>query len=180
MKSLTLESNIRLLRLFEHIRKSNPRVILGGSLALMLHGIIPERESGDLDITSPFYFKIPYVRVRKYNQVFGLYFSDEWADVKCDLFVNPAAEYMEFPCEHLTSPNFIKIQSYKEIMEAKLEYLHKGKYKHLPDLQKYIEFMAQKHASFSDNGPTAMKEGAGGPRNIDTTLCGTSSEPEAF
>ena len=111
-------------------QNQNPNIYIGGSVSLILQGVIPYRNPHDIDIITPNRVHIydlfevtnrekhPIIRKYKYD---GLMF---------ELFYNPKAEYIEYNWKN----NILKLSPIAEVYKWKLQDNQIIKEKHLRDL----------------------------------------------
>ena len=148
------EGNLNKLRLYLYIKsKNNFDLLLGGSLSLILQEKIPQREVNDLDVCYHKFLNLPYSTCRKYDNVFifKLNSSSYWCknnyifkDIQVDLFIDNKARYLKYKIELDGKIEYINLQYASEIMEAKINYFHKGYTKHLNDILYYFKQIEKK------------------------------------
>ena len=113
-------------------QQQHPNIYIGGSVALILQGIIPYRVPKDIDIISPnrihIYdiFKVdkPHSKLIKRYRHQGFLF---------DLFINPNAQYVE----HIYNGYTLKLSPVDEVYQWKLRRQNINNEKHINDLKYY-------------------------------------------
>jgi hypothetical protein len=118
-----------------NFQQQHPDIYIGGSVALILQGIIPYRIPKDIDIISPKrihifdIFKVdrPHSRIVKRYRHEGFIF---------DLFINPNAQYIE----HIYNGCILKLSPPDEVYQWKLREQNINNQKHIDDLKYYEEF----------------------------------------
>lgn len=126
--SILIKMEIALLE----FQQQHPNIYIGGSVALILQGIIPYRVPKDIDIISPnrihIYdiFKVdkPHSKLIKRHRHQGLLF---------DLFINPNAQYVE----HIYDGHVLKLSPADEVYQWKLRKQNVHREKHINDLKYY-------------------------------------------
>lgn len=122
----------KMLDLLIKFQQQNPNIYIGGSVALILQGIIPSRTPKDIDIISKTrvhiydIFNIDKVKHRliKRHKHEGFLF---------DLFINPNAQFVEYNCNGYT----LKLSPVDEVYQWKLREKNVVQEKHLNDLEYY-------------------------------------------
>lgn len=131
----------------KQIQTRHPEVIVGGSIALYLHGCKPKRFSennhiSDIDIVLPYWIDLsaedldivqcPGAEISKdsdYEEVYT--FRDANFNVrKMDVRIDPKQRYEKIKFEDFT----YKVCKLEDILIAKLKYAKQGNYKHLKDV----------------------------------------------
>lgn len=123
---------IRMETILVEFQQQHPNIYIGGSVALILQGIIPYRIPKDIDIISPSrihiydIFKVdkPHSKIVKRYRHQGLLF---------DLFINPNAQYVE----HIYNGHTLKLSPADEIYQWKLREQNVHREKHINDLKYY-------------------------------------------
>jgi hypothetical protein len=113
-------------------QQQHPDIYIGGSVALILQGIIPYRVPKDIDIISPNRIHIydifnvgkPHARLVKRYRHQGFLF---------DLFINPNAQYVE----HIYNGHTLKLSPANEVYQWKLREQNVSNEKHINDLKYY-------------------------------------------
>ncbi len=113
-------------------QQKHPDIYIGGSVALILQGIIPYRVPKDIDIISPkrthiyevFGIDKPRPKILKRYRHNGFLF---------DLFINPNAQYVEYIYNGYT----LKLSPADEVYEWKLRIQNVNTEKHANDLKYY-------------------------------------------
>jgi hypothetical protein len=135
--------NQGLLKQAETLQTKYPHFIVGGSVALYLHGVRLQRWDhvrSDLDIVMPYYTKIDG-SVDETNKTSGADFDYsvkvhdiKLGSVKVDCLIEPKARY------EIVKFNDVeyKVVPLLTIIEAKLRYALKGNQKHINDLHKIL------------------------------------------
>lgn len=109
-----------------------PNIYIGGSVALILQGIIPYRVPKDIDIISPnrihiydiFNVDKPHSKIVKRYRHQGFLF---------DLFINPNAQYIEY----IYNGCILKLSPADEVYQWKLREQNIHREKHINDLKYY-------------------------------------------
>ena len=109
-----------------------PNIYIGGSVALILQGIIPYRVPKDIDIISPnrihiydiFNVDKPHSKIAKRYRHQGFLF---------DLFINPNAQYIEY----IYNGCILKLSPADEVYQWKLREQNVHREKHINDLKYY-------------------------------------------
>ena len=109
-----------------------PNIYIGGSVALILQGIIPYRVPKDIDIISPnrihiydiFNVDKPHSKIAKRYRHQGFLF---------DLFINPNAQYIEY----IYNGCILKLSPADEVYQWKLREQNVHREKHVNDLKYY-------------------------------------------
>lgn len=142
---------------FKALSENNPLVILGGSLSLILQGLIPPRVVKDLDIIAPYLLEIPGYEIKnrfntsKFNAfkyklsesddtpvpVGGSVRAEKSSDLpyEFDLFVDPKQQFGYATYKDVK----YKISTSTEIMMAKMKYFIEGHTKHGNDIADFID-----------------------------------------
>lgn len=128
------------------LQQVNPHLIIGGSIALYLHGVRLERFAfgvGDFDFILPFYSKLLVKEGVKIDEDGGeeRFSGSDYDDcilindLKADIRIDPKQKY-----ELLKYDDFeFKVVSLWTILEAKARYAHtKGGQKHRDDIKKML------------------------------------------
>lgn len=114
------------------LQQRYPNVYIGGSVALILQGVIPYRVPKDIDIISPnrihiydiFSVNKPHSKIVKRYRHQGFLF---------DLFINPNAQYVEYIYNGCT----LKLSPADEVYQWKLREQNVHREKHINDLKYY-------------------------------------------
>lgn len=152
------ENNLKKLNLYLKIKKQNNLydLILGGSLSLILQEVIPQREVNDIDLCYFRFFCIPYTMTKKFDSIIQyeiLGNNDhykEYVGDKIDLFIDAKARYLKYRIKINDKIEYLNLQVASEIVEAKMIYLNRGVYKHLPDIQHYLNKMEEKNNKYKN------------------------------
>jgi len=153
------------LFLYDHlVKKHKSKFILGGSLSLMLQGVIQQRDVHDLDLAFNKFVKFQKTKVIEGSDCIRQSFyvdtckrSDTIKDIQLvpvDLFIRPDAVYKEVKIEvyyhdqRVLLLEWLPLQSLGQIMEAKLKFLHRGYWKHLDDITAYVEYLKEKNRMY--------------------------------
>ncbi len=118
-------------------QNQNPNIYIGGSVSLMLQGVIPYRIPKDIDIITPnktHIFEIFGINDRPKHRMIRIHRFD---GLLFELFHNPDAEYLEYDWKG----NILKISPIDEIYKWKLKDRNIVIEKHLRDL----EYLYKKH-----------------------------------
>ena len=130
--------NQGLLAQVETLQAKYPQLIVGGSVALFLHGVRLKRwdmVKSDLDLVTPYYTLIENgVNERKTNSGADFDYSISLNSVKIDVRIDPKAKYEVIKFKEVS----YKVVPLLEIIEAKVRYALKGNQKHINDLTKII------------------------------------------
>lgn len=113
---LKIKRNVDLLNEFSHIRYLAPNAILSGSLALMLHGKIKEREANDIDIILPAYVDLSVVgTIRLHPEVYldKSYSITTKNGTNVDIIVDPLRPWITI--------DYIKVSHWEHIAVKKAE-----------------------------------------------------------
>lgn len=114
----------------------NPNVVISGSLALILLGILPYREINDLDITLPYFSNIGNSEILdKFGKsgtecVQMITKLEKKEDIKYDLFINPTILYSMVDYDGKS----YKVSDPEVIINAKFRYFMAGNKKHAGDI----------------------------------------------
>jgi hypothetical protein len=135
---MNTNTNRGLLNQIEVLQAKYPQLIVGGSVALFLHGIRLKRwdnVKSDLDIITPYYTLIEG-SVSETNKPSGCDFdySINLNGTKIDCLIEPKAKY---EIVKFNDVNY-KVVPLLTIIEAKLRYALKGNQKHIDDLNKML------------------------------------------
>lgn len=123
---------MRMENVLLEFQQQNPDIYIGGSVALILQGIIPYRVPKDIDIISPKRIHIydifgvdkpQHKRLKKHRHNGFLF----------DLFINPNAQYIE----HIYNGYVLKLSPADEIYQWKLQEQNIINQKHINDLKYY-------------------------------------------
>jgi hypothetical protein len=124
-----MKMEIALLAKFQQ-KYSN--IYIGGSVSLILQGIIPYRVPKDIDIISTNRIHIyDLFEVKKERHRLIKTYKHE--GLKFDLFINPNAQYVE----HIYDGHVLKLSPVDEVYQWKLKKENMVKEKHLSDLKYY-------------------------------------------
>jgi hypothetical protein len=113
-------------------QQTHPDIYIGGSVSLILQGIIPYREPKDIDIISTKRIhiyelfgvdKLQHRLIKKYR----------YENLLFDLFINPQAKYIEY----IYNGHVLKLSPADEIYQWKLREKNISKEKHIEDLKYY-------------------------------------------
>ena len=123
---------MRMERVLLEFQQQHPDIYIGGSVALILQGIIPYRVPKDIDIISPnrihiydiFNVDKPHAKLVKRYRHQGFLF---------DLFINPNAQYVE----HIYNGHTLKLSPADEVYQWKLREQNVSNEKHINDLKYY-------------------------------------------
>jgi len=113
-------------------QQQHPDIYIGGSVALILQGVIPYRVPKDIDIISPkrihiyeiFGVNKPHHKISKRYRHNSFLF---------DLFINPNAQYVEYIYNGCT----LKLSPVDEVYQWKLKDQNVNTEKHANDLKHY-------------------------------------------
>jgi hypothetical protein len=118
--------------------KLPPTIYIGGSLPLIVYGVIPYRIPKDIDLISCIPIKECGLDAKKgFNS-----YKFKKDGINFEIFYNPKAEYIEYNYkEHI-----FKFSPIEEIMDFKLELSNREITctKHLEDIKCYREYITQR------------------------------------
>lgn len=130
--------NQGLLKQVETLQTKYPQLIVGGSVALFLHGVRLKRWDmikSDLDLITPYYTLIEEgIYERQTNSGADFDYSVNINGVKVDVRIDPKARYEVIKFGEFS----YKVAPLLQIIEAKVRYALKGNQKHVNDLNKMI------------------------------------------
>jgi len=113
-------------------QKKHPNIYIGGSVSLILQGIIPYRIPKDIDIISINRIHIyDLFEVKKEKHKLIKKFKHN--ELRFDLFINPNAQYIEY----IYNGYNLKLSPVDEVYEWKLREKNIQKEKHINDLKYY-------------------------------------------
>jgi hypothetical protein len=119
--------------LLAKFQQKYPNIYIGGSVSLILQGIIPYRIPKDIDIISTNRIHIyDLFEVKKEKRRIKTYKHN---GLKFDLFINPNAQYVE----HIYDGHILKLSPVDEVYQWKLKKENIVKEKHINDLKYYNE-----------------------------------------
>jgi hypothetical protein len=119
--------------LIAKFQQKHPNIYIGGSVSLILQGIIPYRVPKDIDIISINRIHIyDLFEVKKEKRRIKTYKHE---GLKFDLFINPNAQYIEYIYNGYT----LKLSPVNEVYQWKLKKENAIKEKHINDLKYYNE-----------------------------------------
>ena len=133
------------LQIVKKLQQTYPHFIVGGSVALYLHGVVLDRwindSKKDIDIITPYYTLIQHtdhikVTDGETTKSSGCDFdyATEVDGIKVDVLIDPKARYEIKTCDGIQ----LKVAPLLNIMEAKLRYALAGNQKHVEDLTKML------------------------------------------
>lgn len=136
----------RTLQIVKKLQQTYPHFIIGGSVALYLHGVLLDRwindSKKDIDIITPYYTLIQHtddinVTNGETTKSSGCDFdyATEVGGIKVDVLIDPKARYEVKTCEGV----HYKVVPLLKIVEAKLRYALAGNDKHTEDLIKMLK-----------------------------------------
>lgn len=136
MKKLFKKKNEDLLADLNFLRTLDNNIILSGSLALVLHGTIKERECNDLDIIIPYFIDFSTIVDRVDYNDFSYIDKTMTLLTKAgntvDVIIEPQRRY--------TIIDGIKVSNVSEIIVAKLKaFALFGNDKHTEDILSYLK-----------------------------------------
>lgn len=113
-------------------QQKHPNIYIGGSVSLMLQGVIPYRTPKDIDIISTNRVHIyDLFEVKKEKHRLVKIYRHE--GLRFDLFINPNAQYVEYIYEG----HILKLSPIDEVYQWKLKKENIVKEKHINDLKYY-------------------------------------------
>lgn len=121
-----------ILETLSNFQQKHPNIYIGGSVSLMLQGIIPHRIPKDIDIISInriHIYDLFEVKKEKHRLI-KRYKHD---GLKFDLFINPNAQYVEY----IYKGHILKLSPIDEVYQWKLKKENIVKEKHINDLKYY-------------------------------------------
>jgi hypothetical protein len=121
-----------ILEVLSKFQKKHPNIYIGGSVSLILQGIIPYRIPKDIDIISTNRIHI-YDLFEVKKEKHRLIKKFKHNGLKFDLFINPNAQYIE----HIYNGYTLKLSPVDEIYEWKLREKNIQSEKHINDLKYY-------------------------------------------
>jgi hypothetical protein len=121
-----------ILEVLSKFQKKHPNIYIGGSVSLILQGIIPYRIPKDIDIISTNRIHI-YDLFEVKKEKHRLIKKFKHNELKFDLFINPNAQYIE----HIYNGYTLKLSPVDEIYEWKLREKNIQSEKHINDLKYY-------------------------------------------
>jgi len=121
-----------ILEVLSKFQKKHPNIYIGGSVSLILQGIIPYRIPKDIDIISTNRIHI-YDLFEVKKEKHRLIKKFKHNELKFDLFINPNAQYIE----HIYNGYTLKLSPVDEIYEWKLREKNIQNEKHINDLKYY-------------------------------------------
>jgi hypothetical protein len=121
-----------ILEVLSKFQKKHPNIYIGGSVSLILQGIIPYRIPKDIDIISTNRIHI-YDLFEVKKEKHRLIKKFKHNELKFDLFINPNAQYIE----HIYNRYTLKLSPVDEIYEWKLREKNIQSEKHINDLKYY-------------------------------------------
>jgi hypothetical protein len=107
------------LEVYIKIQNKYNHIYLGGSIALILMGMLPERPVKDIDLISSQFITIEEIR------------TEFKSEKNLELFLNKNAEYIPF----VHNKNVLKLSKPEEIIYFKLKKGFKGNKKHIEDVR---------------------------------------------
>lgn len=113
-------------------QQNYPNIYIGGSVSLILQGIIPYRIPNDIDIISTTRIHI-YDLFNIDKPKHRVIHKHRYETFLFDLFINPQAQYIE----HIYNGYVLKLSPVDEIYEWKLREKNIKKEKHINDLKYY-------------------------------------------
>ncbi len=120
------------MEVLSKFQKKHPNIYIGGSVSLILQGIIPYRIPKDIDIISTNRIHI-YDLFEVKKEKHRLIKKFKHNGLKFDLFINPNAQYIE----HIYNGYTLKLSPVDEIYEWKLREKNIQSEKHINDLKYY-------------------------------------------
>jgi hypothetical protein len=121
-----------ILGVLSKFQQKYPNIYIGGSVSLILQGIIPYRVPKDIDIISINRIHVyDLFEVKKERHRLIKTYKHE--GLKFDLFINPNAQYVE----HIYDGHVLKLSPVDEVYQWKLKKENMVKEKHLSDLKYY-------------------------------------------
>jgi hypothetical protein len=122
----------KIIKVLIEFQKQNPNIYIGGSVSLILQGIIPERIPKDIDIISKektHIYDIFNINKNKHKRIRIKIYEG----LKFELFINPKAKFIEYNYEG----NILKLSPIDEVFEWKLKEKNFKIEKHKEDLEYY-------------------------------------------
>ena len=113
-------------------QQKHPNIYIGGSVSLMLQGIIPYRIPKDVDIISTDRVHI-YDLFEVKKEKHRLIKTYRYEGLKFDLFINPNAQYVDY----IYKGHTLKLSPIDEVYQWKLRKENMVKEKHINDLKYY-------------------------------------------
>ena len=113
-------------------QQKHPNIYIGGSVSLILQGIIPYRIPKDIDIISINRIHI-YDLFEIKREKHRLIKRYKHKELKFDLFINANAQYIE----HIYNGHVLKLSPADEVYQWKLKKENITKEKHVNDLKYY-------------------------------------------
>lgn len=130
--------NSGLLKQAEILQAKYPQIIVGGSVALFLHGVRLKRwefAKSDLDLIIPYYTLLEGgVSERKTKSGADFDYSVNLNGTKIDVKIDPYSKYEIVDFKGIK----FKVKPMLDIIEAKIRYALSGNQKHIDDLNKII------------------------------------------
>jgi len=121
-----------LLKILNKFQGNHPNIYIGGSVSLILQGIIPHRIPKDIDIISTSRIHIyDLFDIKKEKR--RLIKTCKYEGLKFDLFINPNAQFIEY----IYKRHILKLSPIDEVYQWKLKKENMVKEKHLSDLKYY-------------------------------------------
>ena len=127
-----MKINILTISIIEEIQKNNPDFLLCGSIALILKGLLPNRDVSDIDFVTNHRFAIESnLKLNSTRAYGGFYGGDRHTSLMCsysplNIKVNILAfpDDVEFQTENLNILNItnIKCQNFQDIVNWKEKY----------------------------------------------------------
>jgi len=121
-----------ILEVLGKFQQKHPNIYIGGSVSLMLQGIIPYRIPKDIDIISTnriHIYDLFGVKKEKHRRI-KIYKHD---GLKFDLFINPNAQSVEY----IYKGHILKLSPVDEVYQWKSKKENIVKEKHINDLKYY-------------------------------------------
>lgn len=113
-------------------QQKHPNIYIGGSVSLMLQGIIPYRIPKDVDIISTDRVHI-YDLFEVKKEKHRLIKTYRYEGLKFDLFINPNTQYVDY----IYKGHTLKLSPIDEVYQWKLRKENMVKEKHINDLKYY-------------------------------------------
>jgi len=110
----------------------HPNIYIGGSVSLILQGVIPYRVPKDIDIISTNYVHI-YELFGVEKEKHRLIKRYKYKDFLFELFINPKAQFVE----HIYNGHTLRLSPVDEIYQWKLKKQNVTNEKHINDLKYY-------------------------------------------
>ena len=121
-----------ILEKLSKFQKKHPNIYIGGSVSLILQGIIPYRIPKDIDIISTNRIHIyDLFEVKKEKHKLIKRFKHN--GLRFDLFINPNAQYIKY----ISNGYNLKLSPVDEVYEWKLREKNIQREKHINDLKYY-------------------------------------------